>query len=99
MASARYRVQHETHYTYRSDVAHSHQLLHLIPRALAYQECLEQSIAIEPGSYHRRDEMDAFGNPLTRIELEHAHRYLKVTSHLDICVHARAAAAAHTTLP
>jgi len=36
----RYRVRHETAYTYSSDVVHSQQLLHLVPRPAPYQQCL-----------------------------------------------------------
>jgi transglutaminase-like putative cysteine protease len=95
----RYHVRHETAYVYGSDVVHSHQLLHLVPRPSPFQECLEHSILINPGGYQRRDETDAFGNIATRIELENAHRRLDVTAHLDVDVHARPAVAAADTLP
>ena len=93
----KYRVRHETAYAYGSDVVHSHQLLHLVPRPSPFQECADHSIEISPMHYRRRDEMDAFGNIATRIELESAHRHLDVSAEMEVEVHARpAVAAAHT---
>ena len=93
----RYRVRHETAYSYGSDVVHSHQLLHLVPRPSPFQECADHSIEISPLHYRRRDEMDAFGNIATRIELESAHRHLDVSAEMEVEVHPRpAVSAAHT---
>ena len=89
--SRKYRVRHETTYKYAADVMHSHHLLHLVPRPAPYQECLEHEIQIEPASHRRVDELDAFGNPLIRIELAQPHRELKVISQMQIEVHARPA--------
>jgi transglutaminase-like putative cysteine protease len=95
----RYRIRHETHYRYATDVLHSQQLLHLIPRLTPYQECLEHALEVSPGAYHRRDERDAFDNPVTRIELEHPHRELHVATDMDIVVHPRPAWRAADSLP
>lgn len=95
----RYRVRHETVYEYGSDVAHSHQLLHLVPRPSPFQECAEHSLTIAPALFSRRDETDAFGNLVTRVELEHAHRRLEVTTHMEVDVYPRARIAAADTLP
>lgn len=96
--AARYRVRHVTEYSYVSDVVHSHQLLHLVPRPIQYQECLEHSIEICPATFRRRDEIDAFGNPITRIEIEHPHRSLDVIAEMEVQVHARPAVVAKDTL-
>ena len=93
----RYRVRHETAYSYGSDVVHSHQLLHLVPRPSPFQECEDHSIEISPINYRRRDEMDAFGNVATRIELESAHRQLDVSAEMEVEVHSRPAVAAADT--
>ena len=37
----------------------------------------------------RRDDVDAFGNPLTRIELTRPHRRLAVVSEMSVQVHPR----------
>jgi transglutaminase-like putative cysteine protease len=97
--SRRYRVRHETVYKYAADVMHSHHLLHLVPRPAPYQECLEHEIQIDPSNHHRVDGLDAFGNPLIRLELAQPHRELRVISQMQIEVHARPAVSLHTTDP
>ena len=87
----RYHVRHATRYSYGTDVVHSHQLLHLIPRPAPYQLCLEHSLAISPRPSRRHDDTDAFGNPVSRIEIEHPHRALEVTTEMQIELHARPA--------
>jgi transglutaminase-like putative cysteine protease len=92
-----YRIRHETLYRYDADVVHSHHLLHLVPRPASYQECLEHEIRIGPGEHRRVSEVDAFGNPLLRIELAQPHRELRVVSQMQIQVHPRPAVRAETT--
>ncbi|HEY0342628.1 MAG TPA: transglutaminase family protein, partial [Steroidobacteraceae bacterium] len=84
---------------YASDVVHSHQLLHLVPRPAPYQQCLEHTIDISPAAYRRREEIDAFGNPVTRVEFEHPHRKLEVMTDMEIEVHTRPSIAAADTVP
>jgi transglutaminase-like putative cysteine protease len=98
-ARVRYRVRHETAYAYGSDVVHSHQLLHLVPRPSPFQECGEHSIQISPATYQRHDETDAFGNIVTRVELENAHRRLDVAAEMEVSVHPRPTIAAADTDP
>ena len=97
--SSRYRVRHLTAYEYGSNVVLSHQLLHLVPRPLQNQQCFEHAIEIAPAGYRRRDSWDAFGNPVTRLELEHPHRNLDVTATMDVRVHSRSPVAAADTHP
>ena len=78
-------------YAYAADVVHSHHLLHLVPRPAPYQECLEHEIQIDARDHRRVDELDAFGNPLIRIELAQPHRELTVISQMQIEVHTRPA--------
>ena len=93
----KYRVCHETRYRYAADVMHSHHLLHLVPRPTAFQECLEHEISIEPAPQRRVAELDAFGNPMLRIELAQPHRELTVTSQMQIVVHVRPVVPLETT--
>jgi transglutaminase-like putative cysteine protease len=79
-----YRVRHETVYTYGRDVAHSHQLLHLTPRAAPYQICHSHSITLQPTPSVRHDDIDAFGNPVTRLEYDRPHNRLEVMAHLHV---------------
>jgi len=87
--SVRYRIHHTTAYDYASEVLHAHHLLHLVPRPAPFQQCLEHTIKVEPATFRRRDEIDAFGNALTRIEFEHPHRRLAVVTQMDVDVHPR----------
>jgi transglutaminase-like putative cysteine protease len=98
-APTRYRVRHETSYTYASDVVHSHQLLHLVPRPAPYQQCLEHKIDISPAAYRRKEDLDPFGNPVTRVEFEHPHRKLEVTTDMEVEVHSRPKIAPGDTVP
>jgi transglutaminase-like putative cysteine protease len=97
--SRRYRVRHETAYSYAADVVHSHHLLHLVPRPANYQECLEHEIAITPAGHRRVDGFDAFGNPLIRLELAQPHRVLKVVSTMEIEVYPRPAVSPESSEP
>jgi transglutaminase-like putative cysteine protease len=97
--SRKYRVRHETSYQYAADVVHSHHLLHLVPRPTPYQECVEHELSVTPESHRRVDALDAFGNPLIRIELAQPHRELKVVSQMQIEVHVRPAVSPETTMP
>jgi transglutaminase-like putative cysteine protease len=90
-ATRRYHIRHETRYEYAADVVHSHHLLHLVPRPAPFQECLEHRIDISPEIHRRIDELDAFGNPVVRVELAQPHRVLNVVSQMQIEVHARPA--------
>jgi len=85
----RYRVHHETSYLYGYDVAHSHHLLHLVPRPGPYQQCVEHTLDVAPVAYRRRDEVDAFGNLVTRLEVDHVHRQLDVAAQMDVEVYIR----------
>ena len=97
--SRKYRIRHETRYSYDADVVHAHHLLHLVPRPASWQQCLEHEISIEPAVHRRASECDAFGNPVLRIELAQPHRELAVVSEMQIEVHARPAVSADTTAP
>ena len=87
--TVRYRIRHETTYEYRNDVVHSHQLLHLVPRPTAYQQCLEHTINVTPAFYRKRNEIDTFGNLVTRVEFDHPHRKLEVATDMEVEVHSR----------
>jgi transglutaminase-like putative cysteine protease len=95
----RYRVRHETAYSYASDVVHSHQLLHLVPRPAPYQQCLEHTIDISPAAYRRKEDIDAFGNPVTRVELDHPHRKLEVRTDMEVEIYSRPSITASDTVP
>ncbi len=84
----RYRVRHVTRYSYEAEVMISQQLLHLVPRPAPYQRCLEHAVEVIPAG-HRSDGVDAFGNPLVRLEIDVPHTSLTVTSRMQVDVYAR----------
>ena len=97
--STRYRVRHETIYLYGGDVAHSHQLLHLTPRAAPNQICHAHALKLLPSPSSRHDEFDAFGNLVTRLEYDRPHDRLEVSAEVDIEVLAPPALAPADSLP
>jgi transglutaminase-like putative cysteine protease len=84
----RYRVRHETVYHYGGDVAHSHQLLHLAPRDSARQICRSRRIKLTPEPSKRREDVDAFGNFVTRLEYDQPHDRLEVLAEVEVEVSA-----------
>ncbi|NWD92706.1 transglutaminase N-terminal domain-containing protein, partial [Pseudomonas sp. K5002] len=80
--SARYQIFHDTHYHYDSPVSLAQQLAHLWPRPCAWQRCSSQQLEISPEPTSRRDELDVFGNPITRLAFERPHDELLVNAGL-----------------
>jgi len=87
--NARYQIFHDTHYHYDSPVSLAQQLAHLWPRACTWQRCTAQALLISPDPTTRRDELDVFGNPLTRLAFERPHDELLVNAELTVEVLAR----------
>ena len=87
--SAHYQILHDTCYHYDSPVSLAQQLAHLWPRDCAWQRCTEQKLLISPEPTARRDELDVFGNPLTRLAFERPHDELQVNARLTVEVLAR----------
>src|SRR4051812_27328227 len=76
----RYTVTHITTYRYQDLVAVSHNLLHLGPRDLPYQQVLGHRLTVspEPTVFHRSQ--DYFGNRAATVTVQTPHRELVVTS-------------------
>lgn len=87
--SAHYQIFHDTCYHYDSPVSLAQQLAHLWPRECTWQRCTEQQLLISPEPTSRRDELDVFGNPLTRLAFERPHDELQVNARLTVEVLAR----------
>jgi len=81
---ARYHVVHETEYRYANTVSVSRQALHLAPREIAWQRCFRCELRIEPAATYRVDEIDCYGNPLTRLEIDTPHDRLFVATTLEV---------------
>jgi transglutaminase-like putative cysteine protease len=73
-----YRILHETRYQYARAVVLSQQLLHLTPRNLPWQRCLEHRIAIDPQPAEECEREDYFGNGVKQILLAAPHDVLSV---------------------
>jgi transglutaminase-like putative cysteine protease len=80
----RYRVRHDTADSYGGNVAHSHQLLHLTPRNTLLQSCRDRIISLTPQPSLRRDDLDAFGNHVTRLEYDSPHDHLEVLAEVRV---------------
>ncbi len=76
----RYTVTHITTYQYQEPVAVSHNLVHLGPRDLPYQQVLGHRLVVspEPTVFHRSQ--DYFGNRSAKITVQAPHRELVVTA-------------------
>ena len=83
----RYRVRHETIYNYGGNVAHSHQLLHLTPREAPRQTCHRRRITLAPTPSSRCEDVDAFGNLVTRLEYDTPHDKLEVLAEVGVDVY------------
>jgi transglutaminase-like putative cysteine protease len=100
VASAmRYRVTHLTRYDYSGEVLHSHQLLRLKPREMPHQVTLSHSLSISPAPTERHDEQDAFGNPVTRVQIDRPHASLEVEARMDVEARVRPPRPADETQP
>ncbi|MGH8230768.1 MAG: transglutaminase family protein [Steroidobacteraceae bacterium] len=88
MSSVHYAVRHETLYRYQRDVAHSHQQLRLTPRDHAHQHSLLHHLQIDPQPAVMSEYLDAFGNTVTRVELDRPHQRLLVVADMQLRVDA-----------
>ncbi|MEB0011644.1 transglutaminase family protein [Glaciimonas sp. Gout2] len=75
---ARFRVVHETRYTYQSLVTLSQQYLHLTPRTFLYQHIESHKIDIEPREEDVSEGRDYFGNITRHIAITVPHKVLSV---------------------
>lgn len=97
-APVTYEIRHDTHYEYGMPVVHAHHLLHLTPRALEYQKVLQHRIDIVPQIVSTTD-ADAFGNTVTRLEVDHPHERLLVSAIMEVTVFPRPSCDATGSVP
>ena len=81
-----YRITHTTTYDYADSVSLSHHLLRLAPRNLSHQRCLHHDIQINPQPSIAERHTDYFGNVVTFVTVEGAHKKLVVKSESDVTV-------------
>ena len=77
-APVRYRVVHETRYSYQSLVTLSQQYLHLTPRSFDYQQTESQHIWVEPAAELDTAGSDYFGNLTRHLTMTEPHKELLV---------------------
>ncbi|BAL23580.1 transglutaminase family protein [Azoarcus sp. KH32C] len=82
----RYHVLHATTYDYTMPVQLARHLLHLTPRECSWQRLESHSLQIDPRPTSRLELSDAFGNPVTCIELAVPHDHLHVESEMSLDV-------------
>jgi transglutaminase-like putative cysteine protease len=95
----RYRVRHVTRYDYDGEVAHSHQMLRLMPRFMPHQTTLHHEVRISPEPAYSVEGEDALGNPITRLQIDRPHDSLVVDARMDVEVRARPPRPAAESLP
>jgi transglutaminase-like putative cysteine protease len=88
MSAVHYAVRHETLYRYQRDVAHAHQQLRLTPREQPQQHNLLHYLQIDPQPAVMSEYLDAFGNTVTRVELDRPHQRLLVVADMQLRVDA-----------
>ena len=85
----RYRIRHLTRYVYGGEVVHSHQLLRLKPRPMPHQTTISHQVNVSPQPAVSIDGEDAFGNPVTRLQIDRPHESLTVDAQMEVEVRAR----------
>lgn len=88
-AVARYRIIHNTDYSYQSMVTLSQQSLHLTPRDFAYQHTLTHQIDIDPAPDDGATRLDYFGNSTRSVTLTMPHQTLRVNAESTVELYAR----------
>lgn len=78
--TTRFRVVHRTVYEYGQPMADGFTAAHLHPRTTPWQTVVGADLEIVPSPDERYDTTDAFGNPVTRFAVHHAHAALDITS-------------------
>ena len=76
----RFRITHQTDYTYEHSVSVGHYTVHLAPRDLPSQECPWHEVIISPKPTERAVRVDSFGNSVTYFEVTGLHQKLSVVS-------------------
>jgi transglutaminase-like putative cysteine protease len=72
-------VRHTTGYDYAVPVDLASHMLHLRPRALPYQQVLQQRLLVRPPPARRTEGRDYFGNDVSWLFLDAPHEHFAVT--------------------
>jgi transglutaminase-like putative cysteine protease len=91
-ATVRYRVVHETVYSYSAPVSSSRQVAHLVPRETPWQQVLSHELVVAPRCTERSTGTDYFGNGFERFFVDEPHQTLTVRAESEVQVAASAPA-------
>lgn len=81
-----YRVTHRTTYRYLHEVSQSQHLLHLAPRATAFQSVTDALVTVTPNPVRRTQRVDYFGNTTEWLALLEPHMTLDILSESHVTV-------------
>ncbi len=85
----RYRVVHETEYTYASPVSVGHSQVFLQPRDLPHQRCLTSQITVNPEPAQQNYRRDYFGNQTLLYAVQEPHEQMLVRAVSEVEVRDR----------
>lgn len=80
----KYRVTHQTRYTYSQPVVLCHNEARLQPRASARQTCHQSTVLVEPTPAERAEREDFFGNRVLYFAVEEKHERLTVSATSEV---------------
>jgi transglutaminase-like putative cysteine protease len=81
------QVEHETIYSYESEVQLAHHLAYLRPMTDAYQEVIKSSLEITPTPDVHYQNKDTFGNQRDFFSFQKSHEKLQVISTCEVVTH------------
>jgi transglutaminase-like putative cysteine protease len=79
----RFHIEHESLYRYDVPIQLTEHVLRLTPRADAVN-VLARRLVVEPEPAASREEVDAFGNSITRLEFRGSTQHLRVSSAIEL---------------
>jgi len=82
-----YRITHQTVYQHSAPAAAAWQMLQLMPRQEAAQECLDFQLELRPPAPDLSTREDFFGNTRHYFSVREPHRELAITSHATVRRH------------
>jgi len=80
----KYRVTHRTEYFYSGTITQCHNIVHLRPRELPGQLCLNHRLDIDPEPADRAEYEDFFGNRVNYFSIQQPHARLSVVAVSEI---------------
>ena len=83
----KYRIVHQTTYTYSASVPICHNIVHLAPREHSRQTCRFYRLSIQPRPATIGRQTDFFGNHLTLFSLHDGHQELSLRAISQVDVH------------